>query len=195
MANTMDAGVRKKADKADRMFIASDGGLHPRSFPGVRGVRIRFTETEAELDMMLEELSQDMLLAAAAFGLNTSVGNTFGAIADPIEALEAAESRWETLRSGVWSSERHVGPRTTDLVEAVVRWYVSNGREISDDDRAKIVATVGDAAAAKALQADPEVGVHLAAIRKERAEAKQREAQDRLKGAAGKPSAAAGILG
>ena len=186
-AMATDVRVGRKATKCERGFVDNEGNVHARAFPEVKAVRLFFVESETELLMHLDELPEGILRAAAAFGLNTSVGNTFGALADPDEALEVAESRWETLKAGHWSAERATGPRTSDLLEACVRYYQAQGREVSEQDKEKLTAKLADPAAVKELSANPHIAVHVAAIRKERAEERARKASEKAGAAEVKP--------
>lgn len=188
MADTMNADARgsKKVAKCERQFIDADGGVHARAFEGVAAVRLHFVESGNDLLMPLNELPDGIIRAAAAFGLNTSVGNTFGAIEDPDEALEIAAARWETLKSGQWTSDRVTGPRIGDLIEAMCRLREEKGKPADDAYRAAITESLSDPAQAKAVGGDPRIQLHVAAIRKERAESRLRErvAKGNLGGAA-----------
>ena len=196
MANDMgtddvrEAASRGKREKADRIFLDSNGKEFPRTFEGVQAVEFRFKNGH-KLHMPLDSLPEGILRAAAAFGINTSVGNTFGAIEDLEDALEAAESRWEQLCRGVWSAERSTGPRTGDLLEALCRALAGIGKRVTEADREGLEKQLEDAAFAKSVGSDPQVAVHLAAIRKERAEERARKA---LEADTGKPSILAGLL-
>lgn len=199
MANAMDGDVRgsgrKRAPKCERTFLDKEGNSHGRSFEAVHAVKFVFLETDHELVMGLDELPEGVLRAAAAFGINTSVGNTFGAISDPDDAIEAAEERWETLKSGRWSAERETGPRTSDLIEAVCRAREERGQPVADDFRDNLRAKFADPAYVKAVEGDPRIAVHVAAIRKERAEDRARKAQERAAAAGDAGGAADELLG
>lgn len=171
-------GVRagRGPTKCERGFVDKDGAVHPRAFAEAVAVRFHFVETGAELNMPLDGFPPGVLRAAAAAGINTSVGNTFGSIKDAGEALEAAESRFEQLMRGTWSAEKHTGPRVGDLLKALVRHFTAAGRKVTEADEQKLMASLQDPAQAKAVESNPSVAVHLAAIRKERAEAREQEA-------------------
>lgn len=198
MAEVMNADTRpsKKAAKCDRTFIDHEEAEHSRSFPGVKAVKFNFISGlpgQKELVMHLEELTPEMLMAAAAFGLNTSVGNTFGAIQDPSEAYQAACDRWDTLKDGEWSAERTTGPRVGDLVEALCRYLVQTGHTVDDAARANFKLKCGDEAKRKAWESDPRIIQHLTALKLERAEANARKAMEAAQSAGDGPPIA-GLL-
>lgn len=116
-----DGTVKGEREKAQRLFRAADGSLEPRVMQDVTAVVFKFPKTDEELVMELSGLSEGILRAAAAFGINTSVGNVLGALKDPREYLDAAAARWETLTGGSWSEGRESGPRIGDLIEALTR--------------------------------------------------------------------------
>lgn len=200
MADTMNAeNARpgKKAARCDRIFADHEGNEHSRAFPEVTAVKLRFHATPVsplrELVMNLDDLPPGVLRAAAAFGVNTSVGNTFGAIPDPSEAYEAACDRWETLVKGEWSADRQTGPRTSDLVEALCRYSVQQGHTVDEAFRTRLKQKCGDEAQRKAWESNPQIQVHLMALRKERAEENARKALE-LASAAGEAQPVTGLL-
>lgn len=186
MADVAEKGTR--VTKCERVFVDADGKEAARSHPTVVAVRLRFTETGDVLDMPLADLNPGIINAAAAFGLNTSVGNTFGAISDPGEAFEAAETRWNSLREGHWSAERQSGPRTSDILEAVARYRKENGSDVSDAWREGFKAKLADGQLdTKKLLEQPVLKAHYLAIKRERAEERATKAAAAV--GASKPSA------
>lgn len=188
MADTHGSDVRgKHTAKCDRLFLSGDGVEHSRSFPEVHAVKFRFHNAapgEEEIVVTLDELSPGVLRAAAAAGLNTSIGNTFGATQDPGEAFDAASSRLETLMRGVWSSERHSGPRLNDLIEALARKIESEGTRVDDAGREKLRLVLSDENARKAYESNPLIQVHLTAVKAEHAAERVKAARERVAGVA-----------
>lgn len=138
-----DGTAKTEREKANRLFKAADGSLEPRVMQDVTAVVFKFPKTDEELVMELDSLSPGVLRAAAAFGINTSVGNVLGSIKDPREYYDACAARWETLQGGNWSEGRDNGPRIGDLIEALtrVKTKVSGSapsQEWIDAQRAKI---------------------------------------------------------
>lgn len=181
MADTMNADARqKKAAKCDRIFLDQEGEPHSRAFTEVVAVKLLFhatpTSAERSLVMNLDDVPPGVMRAAAAFGINTSVGNTFGAERDPNEAYQLACDRWATLREGDWSADRQTGPRTSDLVEALCRYSATQGHTVDEAFRARLKQKCGDEAQRKAWESNAQVQVHLMALRKERAEENARKA-------------------
>lgn len=140
--NDDDEVVSKRAVRCKRSFRSADGEITSRSTLDVEAVIFEFPNGH-KFTMELSDLFPDSQLpppsvgrAAAGAGINTSVGNVFGGITDTEEAIEAAESRWETLTAGAWSAERKTGPRTSDLVEAWAAFRLKNGAPDSPEWRA-----------------------------------------------------------
>lgn len=131
----------KRAVRCKRTFRSADGEITSRSSLDVEAVIFEFPNGY-KFTMELSDLFPEGLpppsvgRAAAAAGVNTSVGNVFGGITDAEEAIEAAESRWQTLTDGAWSAERKTGPRTSDLIEAWAAFRVKNGAPDSPEWRA-----------------------------------------------------------
>lgn len=170
--------VRKpKGEKVERQFYDQAGEVTSRVGPESVGVKLLFLENGQTLDMSFESLKPEIARAAALFGVMTSVTNTFGGMVDPGEMFEAAESRWETLVAGSWSSERQSGPRIGDLVEAVMRLRKEKGASATDSDREDVKARIiSGELNAKGLLATPAVAAHFHAIKRERADARAQEA-------------------
>lgn len=184
MTDATDVTAKGKASKCERTFGFKDGSKAARTNVGVDSVHFRFPENGTTLDMNLDELSDDIIRAAAAFGVNTSVGNSFGALSDPVEALRVAEERWETLKTGIWASERQTGPGTSDILEALIRMAADGGKIVDEAGRERLrhkIAAAGESV--KTWTADAQLNAHVLAIRQERAERKAEEAAEKAKSA------------
>lgn len=179
---SMDGARGSRQSKCNRLFKDRKGELSSRTPLDVMAVVFKFPESGSTLEMNLDELPgfkelpDGVTRAAVAFGVNTSVGNTFGAIkGDPIAAEAAAEDRWGTLKDGDWAAEREGGMRIGDLVEAVKRAKTKAGHpfdeagfrkslESGEKDR-NVVANI------------PAVKAELEALRLEKIQARVKAAQ------------------
>lgn len=126
-------GVTER-EKANRLFRGADGSLEPRVMQDVTAVVFKFPHTGEELVMDLDALQPGILKAAAAFGINTSVGNVLGSVKDKHQFHDACTARWETLTGGAWSEGRESGPRIGHLMEAIRR--VKKARDGAEPDQA-----------------------------------------------------------
>ncbi len=133
-----EAAASKKPRLVERTFIDTDGKVHSRAVGSATKVIHKWKETGDELVMDLSKLSDDMKVCAIAFGISQVVGNAYGGETDASEAYDKGESRWETIVSGSWSTERVTGPRTGDILEAYVQAYLSAGKPVTDEWKAKI---------------------------------------------------------
>lgn len=187
---SMDRATSVRASKCTRMFRGKDGELVSRTPLDVEAVVFKFAESGQVLEMDLnqlpgfKELPAGVTRAAVAFGVNTSVGNTFGAIkGDPAEAQVAAEDRWAVLRDGDWAAEREGGMRIGDLVEAVKRAKAKAGH--SFDEAAFRKAVESGEKSRDQIAGIPAVKAELEAIRLEKIQAKVKAAQDAARAAQG----------
>jgi hypothetical protein len=128
----------KRSVKCLRRFRSADGTITPRSTLEVEAVIFEFPNGH-KMVMELSELFPDGHLpepsvgrAAVGAGINTSVGNVCGGIADIDEAIDAAESRWSVLTDGQWTAERKTGPRIGDLVDAWAKFRADRGADGSE---------------------------------------------------------------
>lgn len=167
----------RKGEKVERQFYSADGEAGSRVGLDSVGVKLVFVDTGEVLDMAYSALSPEVARAAALFGVMTSVTNTFGGMSDAGEMYEAAETRWESLAGGQWSSDRQSGPRVGDLVEAILRLRKERGREPVEGDYEDVKARIVKGELnAKGLLATPEVAAHFHAIKRERADARAKDA-------------------
>lgn len=170
-------------EKADRTFRDEAGTLEPRVMLDVTAVVFRFPHTGEELVMKLADLGPlpppGVLRAAAAFGINTSVGNVLGSVTDRADFHDACAARWETLISGSWSSDREFGPRIGHLIEAISRIKtrkdgMAPSKEWTDALRAKISAPDFDR---KAYLANDSVKAEIDKIKVEQLQARIAQAE------------------
>ena len=112
--------------------------------------------------------------AAAAYGLNTTIGNALGNLEgdelnDPDEIMEAIRDRIETLKKGQWASDRVGGGRPSIVKMAFFDWRKSKGVKDSDEKIASLTAQwFEDETNFKKLQANPEFAVYLAQFKASR---------------------------
>lgn len=188
---SMDNVRSPRAAKCNRKFVSRSGEVTSRATLDVQKVVFEFTDAGGEpLIMNLDDLAgfsglpDGVVRAAAAFGVNTSVGNTFGAIKDnPVEARLAAEDRWGTLTDGEWASEREGGMRIGDLIEAVKRAKTKAGHAF--DESSFRMALESGRKDRNEVAKIPAVAAELEAIRLEKIQAKLKEAQAKAASAAG----------
>lgn len=178
-----EVSTRKRGTKCIKSFVLNDGSDVSRSSGEVKSVKFHFPGLDETMLMDLDALSPEMIRAAAAFGLSTSVSNTFGAAdMDESDAFEAASSRWETLLNGQWSGDRETGPRTSLIIKAARRVQEDAGKTVDpaweESFKAKLLA--GDITL-KSLQSRPIFAAAYETIRAEAAEARRKAAAEKAK--------------
>lgn len=125
-----------KRKVAKRTYVDSEGKEFTNPTPQCVGVKFTFAETGRKLVMRVDELSNEVLAQAALFGIKTAVGNAYGGVADD-DIEDAAETRWLTMKEdGKWSSDRVVGPRTSDIAMAILEAKIRAGT-IDDNEPAR----------------------------------------------------------
>lgn len=122
MAQTQDNETTNR--KLNRLYRHRDGEINKKIGPTVDAVIL---EPIGGNDRVVAELAPlfggslpaDCIgLTAAAFGLNTVLGNAIaGKAGDPATLLEHISERWESIKDGEWSEGRE-GPRIKYVLEA-----------------------------------------------------------------------------
>jgi hypothetical protein len=143
MANDGEATEKVgQRDKLDRSYINRDGEPTKKITPNVAKVVIRIKATGESVTISLGDLAPgktlpepSMLLCAAAFGINTVIGNQVAGATDPAEMIGRMTERADAIVEGEWSSGRE-GPRISHTLDA---WKASLARRniaVTDDDLA-----------------------------------------------------------
>ena len=117
MANGKD---EPRASKTERRFFDKAGKEAARASGDVVRASVTFVETGEVIDMDFTKLSPEMITAAAAFGIMTSVTNAAGGHNPNATPFDRALDRWDTIESGEWQGEREGGPQINLIVEAAV---------------------------------------------------------------------------
>lgn len=159
----------KKPRTIAREFSAGDGAWHPRVMAEVTAIRFT-TKSGHEVLAELGSFPEHIIRMAAAFGLNTTIGNNAGGLDDEAEILEALEGRLADLQAGNWAAERQGGPRGSDIVEAVARVYRDAGAEYPESARQELSRKLyaEEIKPAAVLNSDPRIRAAFEAIKAER---------------------------
>lgn len=170
MASDDTSSGRTREAVTKRSFKDADGNYTPRVHAGSVGFRIELLESGYVIEKDLKDYPEDMIKAAALWGLVTNITNTIGNLKDSDEMAEAMESRSETIEGGEWTSGRESGPRTSDILEAYVAFRTKHGKDTSQErkdaftnDIKNKVVTVKDL-----LKAEPGLAAEYAAIKARR---------------------------
>ena len=139
MAMDNEVTGRTRAAVSKRTFKNEAGEYTPRVNTDSNGFRVELVETGHISEKSLSDFPQEIINAAALFGLVTSITNTFGGLKDADEMAEAMDSRIELLMSGEWSGDRETGPRTSDILEAYVAFRAKHGKETSQENQDKFL--------------------------------------------------------
>lgn len=177
--------TRTRAEVTKRSFLNDGGEYTGRATTKVKGFKIELVGTDQTFEHALADFDSGVLAAAAAFGLVTSITNTVGG--KSLSAEERAEliaDRIETLLEGEWSAERQSGPRSSQLLEALIRVRTDAGKDSPQEWRDRMAVTLRDnPEKAKEYMANPLVAAALADI-------KAKAALERAKALAAKSKAA-----
>lgn len=170
MAETTEA-TTARSEKCSREFYNAAGEKSARAGLETTGVILRLVGADDfSLDIPYDSLTPEVARAAALFGVVTTVTNTIGRKGMTTdEMIEALEARAETLMNGVWTAERASGPRTSDVLTALIRYRESKGAAVTDEwkaDMAKRLAEDADFAAD--VRSRPAVAVLVETIKLER---------------------------
>ena len=170
MAETTE-GTTTRAEKSIREFYNAAGEKSARAGLETTGVVLRLAGVDDfSLDIPYDSLTPEVARAAALFGVVTTVTNTIGKKGMTTdEMIEALEARAETLMNGIWTAERASGPRTSDVLTALIRYRESKGAAVTDEwkaDMAKRLAEDTDFAAD--VRSRPAVAVLVETIKLER---------------------------
>lgn len=150
MTDTAQAeSTRTRAEVSKRSFLNKDGSYTARATTDTIGFKIELVESGDSFTHKLSEFEPGVLAAAAAFGLVTSVTNTIGGKSlSGDERAALLQDRLDTLLEGDWSAERQSGPRSSQLLEAIVAVRTNAGKDSSQEWKDKVSAS---------LKADPEL--------------------------------------
>lgn len=176
MAN---GSTETKGPKTERRFFGKDGKPNPRASGDVIRASVTFTDTGEVLEMDFSKLTPEMVTAAAAFGIMTSVTNAAGGHNPNATPFDRALDRWDTIESGEWQGEREGGPQIGLIVQAAVSLGYDEAAV-----RAKFKS--GEITAAQ-LMKNEAIEVKVLELKEANLAAKRKAAQ-------GKASAAAGDL-
>lgn len=183
MTDATTVASSKKPRLVNRYFIDSTGEKHSRAIADAVKVVHEWKDREdLRLEMDLTSLSAEQKICAIAFGISQVVGNAYGGETDPDEAFEKGQARWETIVGGNWATERVIGDRTSDLVEAFAKAYQDAGKDFSDDKKRELQEKLDSGALdPKALRADPRIRAALDAIKAKRASERAAKSAEALK--------------
>lgn len=128
--------TRTRPEVTKRSFSLPDGSYVGRSSTRADGFRIELIESGQVFEHKLKEFSPEVIHAAALFGIVTSVTNAIGGKGLSVEERgELLENRLATFLEGEWASERESGPRSSQLLEAIVQVRADNGKDSSQEWR------------------------------------------------------------
>lgn len=189
--DTAPAAGSKKPRLVDRTFITSKDDKPQSRASGdvVKVVHQWKGRDDLRLEMDISELSDEMKIAAIAFGISQVVGNAYGGETDPDEAFEKGEARWDTIKSGNWATERVVGDRTSDLVEAFAKAYADAGKTFTEEKRKDLQEKLDSGVLdPKELRANPRIKAALDAIKLKRAQERAQKSAAAASASADLPS-------
>lgn len=180
-----------------RLFLHDDGSTTPRSKNDVNTVIFKF-EDETEVRFPLAPIFGGTLpapgvgRAAAAFGINTSAGNTIGTLdkdedgnVHPDDVKVAVEDRLATFTAGRWSEESAAGgPGTSLRLETMIKFRKDvNGKDADDAWKTAMRAKLEDDKEFwKNLMGDPAFRTVHEALKAERAASRAKAAAEKSKG-------------
>lgn len=167
MSEAAQESARTRAEVSKRSFLNKDGGYTARATADTIGFKIELVESGDSFTHKLSEFTPGVLAAAAAFGLVTSVTNTIGGKSlSGDERAALLQDRLDTLLEGDWSAERQSGPRSSQLLEAIVQVRANAGKDSTQEWRDKVSTSLKtDPELAKKYLANPLVAAEYANIK------------------------------
>lgn len=190
MAEVAEVSVKTtKPRQVENIYIDSKGNRAARPQPDVVAIGKKFLETGYEVIKQLSTLSNESLSQAAAFGLQQVAQNAYGAATSEDERISMCEDRWDSIWNGNWSSERQVGPRTADLVEAFALAKADkDGEPVTDEWKASIQAKLDSGEiTTKSLSDNPLIKAKHDAIKAARAAERAKKSLDAARATAELP--------
>jgi len=169
------ASTRTRAEVSKRSYFNSEGDYSARASTATAGFRIEVINPAGEnyvREHDLSEFTPEVLKAAAAYGIVTSATNTFGGKDLSFdERVALLDDRLDTfLKDEDWSAERQSGPRSSQLIEALVAVRAKANRETPQEwIDAKIAELKATPEKAKEYMANPHVAAELSRIKAEAA--------------------------
>lgn len=162
-----------------RSFSEDGTEWFPRVMPNVTMLRFQ-TAGGHTLDVNLADLPEHIIRQAAAFGLNTTIGNAAGGVEDEADIIDALEDRIASLTAGNWAAERQSGPRGSDIVDAVARVYKDAGKDYPEAARNDLMQKLysKELKPQAVLNKDPRIAAAYAAIKAERQAARLAKLKD-----------------
>lgn len=165
-------------DKMNRLYITRSGEETAKLTPDVASVVWEVVGSGERVQLDLGDLFPEGMpapcvgLCAAAFGVNTAVGNTVGNTRDTTEMVRRLRDRASAISEGEWASGREGGPRMRFVLEAWRQSLEARGHSVSDEQvelmRREVV---GGNLSTKEILADDHVRAQYDANEVERARA------------------------
>lgn len=171
--------AKTKAKKNTRIQVAyfDEKGVETDDLGSTRVLKIIMAGREEELKF--SDLSKEMLFAAAAFGLNTTIRNALNSTeAAGKDGVTAVLNRLQGFRSGIWANRGEGGESGTPLIiEAMIRakkeaGQYTDGMEAKWLDQYNGLDKDGKAELTKKWHGFKPVEIALLKIKAERAAAK-----------------------
>lgn len=168
----------------DNFYVNKAGERASRPQPDVVAIGKKFLESGHEIVIKLASLKQEQLLQSAAFGMQQVGQNAYGAAGSEDERIEMCSDRWDTIQGGSWASERQMGPRTSDVLDAYLQALEEKtGKPATSEFVADLQQKLADnPSALKELSENKVVKAKVDAIRAkraaQRAEASATEAEE-----------------
>ena len=179
--------TRTRAEVSKRYFRLSDGTYVSRANNDVVGFRFDVLDETGEVFESFEgnfdDYNESVIRAAAMWGMMTSAGNTTGGKSlTPQERAELVADRLGLFADGEWTGERQSGPRSSQLLEAIIAVRAAGGAETTEEQKATLATKLQDEEEKKKWMANGKVAAALAQIKAE-------AAMERAKKAAAKATA------
>lgn len=181
VADETTASKGKRIEKVKREYLDADGKvIGARCVNEAHAVTITLVKSNYAVTLDASKMAPDVLRAAALYGAANSITNTVGkAGLSDAEMEEALFDRYSRIfEDGVWA-EGATGPRTTDLLEALIRYRRSQNAEHGAEWQEKMKTRLQDEAYAKEIRSRDFIAVHLESIKLERQQARLRAAQEK----------------
>lgn len=169
------------ATKCKKTYKNGEGEISSHASADVISLSFAFTDGPTS-EIVLSDLSADVLKAAAAHGLSQKLGDSYAG-KDGDEAVEAFGTVLEQLKGGEWIKVGEgVGTRPSMVADAIKAALEASGETVDEDRYKLIVEKVKGNDARKAALANAAISAQYERIKAERAVERASKAEEKASG-------------
>jgi len=188
-----------RAKVSRKLFHFEDGTTSKNAGEGITKVTFDFYDPdyngdESERPVLIDEtitiskedvdgLASNVRAAMAWHGLGNKLLDSYSGQSKSDEnPWDIMGSVWEAMQNGIWVQRgESAGPRSTLLLEALIRMRKAAGGDVTPEWLAKAAESIKTPEQKKAAKANAKVALYLTEIEEERAKARLKAAKEKAK--------------